>query len=154
MKDVDPIQHELAKLEEKHGRLDPTTVVEFAKNPETALHARFTWDDTRAAEQWRLHQARNVIRARVTILETESGPVSVRAYPKVSGEQGYQTIERVMSRPDLMKQYLEDMKRDYLAFRRKYRDLEMLDKRTRARVQPLFDAGDRIFETKHDEARA
>src|SRR5689334_11733238 len=51
---------EIAK--ENNGILLPKDVVERAKDQNSALHSWFKWDDEEAAEQWRLQQARQLIR--------------------------------------------------------------------------------------------
>lgn len=43
------------------GKLTPPGVLAFAKDPKTALHRYFTWDDSAAAYQYRLTQARGLI---------------------------------------------------------------------------------------------
>ena len=50
------------------GVLRPEDVVSFAADPDTELHSRFEWDDTEAAQQYRLWQARQLIRVTVTVL--------------------------------------------------------------------------------------
>lgn len=57
---------ELLDLYESKGRvLLAEDVLEFAKDPKTALHRHFTWDDDEAANLWRLQQARNIIRVSI-----------------------------------------------------------------------------------------
>jgi hypothetical protein len=49
------IFEELNQIAATHGgELREEDVVEFAKNPETALHDYFTWDDKKAAAKYRL----------------------------------------------------------------------------------------------------
>jgi hypothetical protein len=53
------LEQELSALK-RDGLLNPAGVVEWAAaNPESALHRQFEWNDTAAAAQWRLDQARN-----------------------------------------------------------------------------------------------
>ena len=60
------IDLELKVIQEKHGGIiSPAHVVAFAKNPKTALHSQFTWDNTIAGREYRLWQARQLIRVRV-----------------------------------------------------------------------------------------
>lgn len=49
----------------KGNVLNAEDVLEFAKDPKTALHKHFTWDDAEAAKLWRLRQARNLIRVSI-----------------------------------------------------------------------------------------
>ena len=45
----------------------PEQVVEKGKNPDSELHKCFTWDDTEAAEMWRMREAREVMRQLIVI---------------------------------------------------------------------------------------
>lgn len=63
------ITEELQVIAKKHkGILKAEDVVQFAMDPETALHSQFDWEDSEAAHKWRLHQARNIIRINVSTL--------------------------------------------------------------------------------------
>jgi hypothetical protein len=53
------------------GILKPEMVVEAARPIESPLHHRFTWDDSQAAAQWRLEEARRVIQVSVVYLHQE-----------------------------------------------------------------------------------
>jgi len=44
------------------GSLEAALVLDAARPPESVLHGEFTWDDTEAAEAYRLDQARGIIR--------------------------------------------------------------------------------------------
>lgn len=43
------------------GPLTPSRVVEAAEDPESPLHSKFTWEDEKAAHEYRLIQARRLI---------------------------------------------------------------------------------------------
>ena len=91
---------ELEKMAEKIGHLTPEAVVEKARNPNTALHAMFEWDDGEAAEQYRLLQARGLIRRVVVHVTrpTETETVTVRAFVNVErGSTEYVPIRVVQS---------------------------------------------------------
>lgn len=125
---VSAVQAELEKIRAQHkGMLRPSDVVSFAKNPKTALHARFQWDDTKAAEQYRLEQARDIIRAIVTILPNTNQPV--RAYVALQedrGEGSYRATLSVLSDKELRQQLLKEARIDMLGFQKKYSILEEL----------------------------
>lgn len=126
------IQQELEHINNLFGNLRPETVVEFAKNPETALHGRFNWEDTEAAHKWRLHQARQVLRVYVHMdLPKHEEPVRVRAFvslpiDRASNGQGYRPIDYVLRNDDLRAQMLASAKRELKSFREKYRTLTEL----------------------------
>lgn len=63
---------------EKDGRLDPADVVEAARDPASPLHGYFEWDDTEAARQHRLGQARQLIRRIKIETVVHSVPLSGR----------------------------------------------------------------------------
>jgi len=55
------IREELQGLIED-GLLNPETVVDRARNPNSSLHDHFTWDDTEAAAAFRIQEARALIK--------------------------------------------------------------------------------------------
>jgi len=59
-KGTDPsiVYEELERLQDIHGTLSAGIIVSTAKNKNSVLHQLFEWDDTKAAEKYRLHQAR------------------------------------------------------------------------------------------------
>lgn len=103
------IKAELAKIAEA-GIINPRDVVEFARNPKTALHSRFEWDDTEAGHQWRLHQARNMLRVYVEVLpnaeEVTRGYVSLTTERVAGGD--YRAMVDVLSDATLYQQLLDD----------------------------------------------
>lgn len=123
------IEFELRGLAAKAGgMLAPASVVEFARDPKTALHSQFTWDDTDAAEAWRLHEARNIIRVHVTVLHADSEPVRVftSLRPDRESNSGYRLTVDVLSNDDLRAQMLADAKAELQATKRKYHNLQEL----------------------------
>ena len=133
---------EIEALAEK-GNVTPEEVVEFASDPKTALHSRFEWDDSEAARKYRVEQARQVIRAVVTVIEHhESGAlVKIRAYTSLSTDRlngiGYRRTVDVMSDDDLCAIALVDAQRDFSKFHDKYKDLTAL--------QSVFAAANKVF---------
>lgn len=135
----------------RKGTLLPEDVVETARDPESVLHERFEWNDQIAGHKYRLEQARALIRIYVTNVDAPEGPVQVRELVNIRGQRGYLPIDKVMSNEDLRAAYLKAVREDFRAFERKWRNSQTLDAKTRAKVQPLWEAGDRIF---GDEGRA
>jgi hypothetical protein len=90
-------------------------VVDYARAPTTELHRHFEWNDSEAAEAYRLVQARQIIRVQVTLLDPGDGQeTSVRAYVSFSPPaQGYTETIDVLStkrgRRDLMLKILGRM---------------------------------------------
>lgn len=118
---------QIAELEllrqEAGGTLRPEQIVEFARSSNTALHAAFTWDDSAAAERWRLSQARQVIRAAVTMLPLPDGSlVPVRAYVFTAPAGTYALTADVLLDDDatatLLRQMRLDVERAIARYRR------------------------------------
>jgi hypothetical protein len=67
----------LAKVATEEGMLKPEAVVNAARDAANPLHPCFTWDDSKAAEKQRLHEARLLIKCvRIECQETHrSEPV-------------------------------------------------------------------------------
>lgn len=90
---VQAVRARLARLLAADGVLTPRAVVKDAKNPKSPLHSEFEWDDSAAAERYRLAQARDLI-ARVHVhVETRTRHVRVPEYVRNpdadAREQGY-----------------------------------------------------------------
>lgn len=62
------------------GEITPEDVVADARNDNSPLHSFFQWDDGAAAEQYRLGQARGLIRAVVAVYTREDGPAVRQKY--------------------------------------------------------------------------
>lgn len=112
------------------GVLQARAVVEFARNPETALHARFEWDDTKAGESYRLFQARNLIRVSVQWLGIDT-PKRIRAFVSLRDDRkqdggGYRTTVNVMTDTDRRAHLLAEALMELQGFRRKYAELSEL----------------------------
>lgn len=55
-------QAEIQSIYDKNKTVKPTLVIAKAKSPKSALHQYFEWDDSKAAHEHRLDQARNIIK--------------------------------------------------------------------------------------------
>jgi len=123
---------ELKSLERPDGSLLPEDVVEFARDPNTALHSRFTWDDGEAAAQYRLWQARQIIRVVVREVPNTEAREPVRAYVSLESDRGngggYRTLTSVMSDDDRRAELLLQAKRDAKVFASRYRVLQEMAK--------------------------
>jgi len=112
------------------GSLSPDVVLDSARSHNSALHAHFEWDDAVAAEQHRLSQAGELIRA-ITVDISRSNvepPKTIRAFISVEreGERSYTSTVHAMTDADLRAQVLATAWRELLALREKYAGLEQL----------------------------
>lgn len=114
---------ELTAIRDEHGQLTPALVVDAARNPEHPLHSRFEWDDTLAAEQWRLEQAGQLLRI-VKLPPEEGRPRDLRAFVAIKGKDSHRSdyvpTEVALSDPLSRDIVLRAMKREWQTFRRRY----------------------------------
>lgn len=89
--DAQAVGETLETLRLEHGRLTPIAVVEIASDERSPIHKYFTWDDSTAANEYRLWEARSLIRS-VTVTVEEREPVSAFVNVRADG-QYYQSVE-------------------------------------------------------------
>ena len=97
-------------IEESGGRFRPQDLVDAARPANSPLHKLFEWDDTEAAEHWRLHQARVIVATLdLVISEDKSSKAAHSVTLEISGEQHrrYCHAIHVASDDDLRRQVLE-----------------------------------------------
>lgn len=63
-------QTELKRILERDGEIRPSVVVQEAASKANPLHSEFTWDNTKAANLYRIGQARHLIRTTVIRMDT------------------------------------------------------------------------------------
>jgi hypothetical protein len=112
--------------EENSGRLRPDDVVEDARDPRSPMHPHFEWDNTVAADKYRLNQAREIIR--IIVREDDEGEDDQprRAFINVnSGDDGrsYRTVDEVMQSHDLQVAVMAQALRDLQSWQHRYQEL-------------------------------
>jgi hypothetical protein len=152
MANKEDIQAELELIRsENGGMLRPEDVVEFARNEDTALHSQFEWDDTEAAHQYRLDQARRVIRLAITIVRTPDADRAVPLYVSLMPDRalaggGYRPLIDVLTQREKREQLLRQALSEFERVRKKYDTL--------LELAPIFSAIDvvsREIEETDDE---
>lgn len=109
--------------EESGGELRPRAVVEAARDKDHPLHPHFEWNDAKAAEAYRLDQARVLIRS--IQIEEDDEADQRPAYISIHGQNGtsYRTISEVLKSEDLQRRVLVAAERDLKAFEERYKQL-------------------------------
>lgn len=119
----DDVTAELEGLFKQGYALTPATVLEFAKDPSTAAHSHFTWEDTEAANLWRLEQAsRLIIRCRIQVEVAPERTINVRRFVHDSTSRTYRPTEVVLTGPGRDELFARCL-RDIQAVQRRYMDL-------------------------------
>lgn len=156
------IRQELDRIAQlEGGKISPKIIVEAARDKSSILHSQFTWDDTEAAEQYRLAQAGQLIRTvnytltRVSVSPKlldltmsrlpdvpkssvlamlDTGPVVSPSINRGPGQSSYVPRSVAMADPIMGDSLLKDALRDLNSCRRKYSQLQKL-----ARVWSALD---------------
>ncbi len=109
------------------GELTPQDVLEDARNPNSPLHSFFEWNNGEAAEQYRLQQARGLIRAVVAVYTFDDKPaVRTKAYVHINdpGAQHYREASHAMSQPRTREMVLQRALEELRQWKRRYKDLQ------------------------------
>jgi hypothetical protein len=145
----DVVRKALLAICEKHGGvLQPEEVVACAHNPKSVLHSMFQWDDTEAAREYRLWQARELIRVSVIMLpETPDEPV--RAFVSLMSDRtkdagGYRCMATVLSNRQQREMLLAQALKELQYWQKKYQQLTEL--------APIFEARDKVARRKRKAA--
>lgn len=106
----------------------PEKVVEIARDEGTELHKCFEWNDTIAAEKYRVVQAREVLRSiviRVTEEAHEEGErksqeIVMRKYESGAERKEYKSVQMIVQNVDEHQKLIAQAKRELESFRKRY----------------------------------
>lgn len=104
----------------------PESVLEIAKNPESELHKCFDWDDTSAANKFRLIQARAVI-VNLVIKGTEKTDNPVRALQITTEKSVYAPTKTFLVNVDEHMALIARAKAELKAIRNRYKQISELE---------------------------
>ena len=150
--DANKVGGELEAIYEEHGMLTPPLIVEDARNDERETHKLIEWNETTAAEKYRLEQARHIMR---NIIVVKSEPVQeekqepkiikFRAFENVDVEEGrfFMPMQVAVSRDDTRSYMLKQAMMALNSFRQKYGMIKEL-----AAIIDAIDALEQQFEGK------
>lgn len=116
--------------DENEGVLSPENVVEAARPLDSPLHSKFEWDNSKAAENYRLWQARQLIRITVEYIGAEESNVPAHVFVSLTTDRkedgGYRLVRAVLDDPDQRQQLMSDALADMQRFQQKYSQLKEL----------------------------
>ncbi len=95
-----------------NGKVTPDMVIEDAQQKKSVFHTYFQWDDTEAAEQYRIQQARNLINHIVEVVVIEGKQSKQRSFFSIKnggGNKAYVTIKIAVSKPNYRVQLLNQL---------------------------------------------
>ncbi len=130
--DAQKCYEEIMEICEDLESATPQAVLERARDESSELHKCFTWDDSIAAEKWRVNEARLVTRQLVIKeVEVPKDRPEIRLFYKTDNESGYKPTEIIVRKEDEYKKLLASAYAELRAFKRKYSMLKEL--------QEIFD---------------
>jgi hypothetical protein len=106
----------------------PQQIVDRAKDEASELHKCFEWDNEKAAEKFRLSQARQVIH-HLVIKESVNKPdrPPIRLMHKTEEAEGYKPFTLIVKDPDEYTKLLNRARAELRAFKAKYRSISELE---------------------------
>lgn len=106
----------------------PEQIVELARDEKTELHKCFEWDNEKAAEKFRLSQARQVIH-HLVIKESVNKPdrPPIRLMHKTEEAEGYKPFTLIVKDPDEYTKLLNRARAELRAFKAKYHSISELE---------------------------
>ena len=125
------------KCYEEMGSADitPEKVLEIAKDENSELHKCFEWDDSVAAEKYRLNQARMII-VNLVIEQKDKEAEPIRVFQISSEKQTYQPIQLFVENDNEYQTLLKRAKSELVAVRNRYSQI--------AELETVFEAIDSL----------
>lgn len=119
------------EIQQIGDEVTPQQVVLVASDSNSELHKCFDWDDSSAAEKYRLHQARLVMNQLIVVKrepEKPKEPIQFRVMMKNEQESGsgYKQTLVMLRDEDEYKKLLDQAYRELRAFKQKYSCLSEL----------------------------
>ena len=104
---------------EQRGALTAKNLVDESRPAEAPLHNEFEWDDVKAAEEYRLQQARHIINC--LLIEDDAQQETVRAFFNLAeSAPEYRSIRTIMADETQSETLLQMAIQELQAFERKY----------------------------------
>ncbi len=129
------VGRELGKISKRHGGLTAEIVVGVAQKKGSPLHGFFEWSDTEAARQYRLEQARHLIRCVVVKYDAPENAEPVRAYvtfdahpdeEDLGRDVRYLSTHEVLTDSSLRDRLVRQAWREFQLWRQRYEHLKEL----------------------------
>ena len=129
---ADVLGNELARIQKKNGDLTPRAVVDESKPVKAPLHKCFEWQDAKAADNWRVHQARMLINVVEVVPAKSKAKQPVQAFVNVLAsedreERSYVPIDDVLANPEERAKLVARAMEKLLRVQREFRMLRELE---------------------------
>ena len=107
----------------------PKDILAYAReNEESELHKCFDWNDTTAAEKWRIHTARQICCSlKVVVTQENKEPVAYRLIQTDKEEKAYKPVTFTVRNDDEYSRLLKQAKEELAAFKKRYKSIVELE---------------------------
>lgn len=128
--DANVVGSVVEEIESEHGEVTKEFLLEKSRPEESVTHGLFEWDDSKAAEKYRLEQSKRIINNLRVVYETkEEEKVAVKAFVNVSEvthKSRYRNVGSVLQEDDSREIYLKRIRNELEAFIERNRHIEEL----------------------------
>lgn len=123
--DAQKVADEIGAIGEE---ITPAQILEKARNKNTELHKCFEWNDSVAAEKYRLHQARMIVcNLVIKNVDAEDDTQQVRVFHRTDNNGGYKPLALIIKNPTEYEKLLAQARAELRAFKVKYHALSELE---------------------------
>lgn len=107
----------------------PQQILDKARDKKTELNKCFEWDDSKAAEKWRLQTARQIACSLVIKVEENKPqpPTPIRVFYTTPKAEGYKPTEYIVRDKNAYSELLAQAKAELRNFKAKYKSLTELE---------------------------
>lgn len=125
---AEKVAKHISELEKEFGEVTSKIFLDSARSDDSEMHRLFEWDDTKAAENYRMEQARVIIASiRVNVIEEDSAPIITRAFVQYKPKQsGYISINKALTDEDKRETVIQQARKEAAWFVEKYKSFEEL----------------------------
>lgn len=124
----------MESISQEEGGLTAAKLLDRSRDENALLHKCFEWDDSKAAEKYRLRQSNDLIRNIVVVTKSteEKAPASIPMFVNVSREEHsevgvYVPTIHAMSQEEQKENVLNNALRSLIQFKEKYKMLKELE---------------------------
>ena len=131
--DANEVGPELETLYDRFGHLTPDIVIDAAKDPGSAMHDYFEWDDAEAAHKYRKWQGRMIINSIRIVGPDDDTPRIMNVSVKYvdGGGRGYQKTTVAAKDQSMWDQVMDDVRHALRGAQKRMEDLIAVEVSTR-----------------------
>lgn len=113
----------LYALEEQHQGITAELILDQATSKLSPLHDWFEWNNKKAAHEYRLEQARVLVRSISITMQYPDGDRQIRAFHIVrNGETTYKVITKIQAEETYRQQIINNAFKELEGWKRRYKD--------------------------------